>query len=240
MGKIGKKLSSILSKDKGRSKGLYGLQPGREEPIKEVPVKGTSQGVERVEINDLKPNSLQPRKGFEEEKLKDLASSIKEKGVIQPIVYRNTNKGKEIIAGERRWRAAKLAKLDAIPAIPRDVSDEEALELAIIENIQRDDLNPIEKAVGFKTLIDSYSLTQEKVAENLGISRSAVANFMRLLQLPPQVKEFVSRETLSMGHARCLLSLPNQEQQIALAKKIVKQGLSVRQVEEYVYGEKEG
>ena len=233
MGKIGKKLSNILSKDKGQAKSMLDFSSVGKGAETIMPDKGA---VFKVPVSDLKPNSLQPRKVFNEEKLEDLAKSIKEKGIIQHITFRNTNKGKEIIAGERRWRAAQIAGLKEIPAVEMNVNDEEALELAIVENIQRDDLNPIEKGQGFKTLIDSYKLTQEKVADVVGISRTAVTNYIRLLGLPPRIKEHVSRETLTMGHARCLLSMSNPEKQISLANRIVKQGLSVRQVEEIVYG----
>lgn len=231
MGKIGKKLSSIISKDKGRAKGMYEFSSDKSPAEQEA-----SGGVSGVPIDDLRPNSLQPRKTFRQDKLEDLAQSIKKKGVIQHIIYRTTDKGKEIIAGERRWRAAHMAGLKEVPAVEMQVSDEEALELAIVENIQRDDLNPIEKGQGFKTLMDTYSLTQENVAEVVGISRTAVANFIRLLNLPHRVKEYVSRETLTMGHARCLLTLSNPEKQTAVAERIIKQGLSVRQTEELLYG----
>jgi len=231
MGKIGRKLSNILSKDKGRAKNMYELHT--DDPTTH---KHTDRGIDEIPVAEFIPNTFQPRKTFEQDKLEELAKSIKKKGVIQHIIYRTTEKGNEIIAGERRWRAAQIAGLRTVPAREMDVTDEEALELAIIENIQRDDLNPIEKGLGFKMLMDSYNLTQENVAETVGISRTAVANFIRLLNLPSKVKEYVSRETLTMGHARCLLSLSNPEKQISLAEKIIKQGLSVRQVEDIIYG----
>jgi len=240
MGKIGKKLTKLLSKKQDKAKPMYdfksqGAPPGT---VTEAEAAEKRQ-VHTIPIDSVKPNATQPRDVFNDEKLGELAASIKAKGVLQPIIYRQTPQGNEIIAGERRWRASRLAGLDQIPAIERNVSDEEALELAIIENIQRDDLNPIEKAKGFRALIDTYSMTQQDVADGLGISRTSVANLMRLLQLPDQVKELVSRETLSMGHARCLLAVDNPERQITLAKRITKDGLSVRETEALVYGDKE-
>ncbi|MFC1581998.1 ParB/RepB/Spo0J family partition protein [Planctomycetota bacterium] len=240
MGKIGKKLTKLLSKKQDKAKPMYDFRSQGPPPgtVTEEEAAEKRQ-VHTIPIDSVKPNATQPRDVFNDEKLGELAASIKAKGVLQPIIYRQTAKGAEIIAGERRWRASRLAGLNEIPAIERNVSDEEALELAIIENIQRDDLNPIEKAKGFRTLIDTYSMTQQDVADRLGISRTSVANLMRLLQLPEEVKNFVSRETLSMGHARCLLAVANPERQISLAKRITRDGLSVRETEGLVYGAKE-
>ena len=226
MGKIGKKLSNILS----RGTAMYDFKTSKSAE------RGPEASVGTIGIDELTANTLQPREDFDDEKLQELCASIQGKGVLQPIMYRKTGKGNEIIAGERRWRAAKMAGLERIPAIEMSVSDEEALELAIVENVQRDDLNAIEKARGFKALISNHSMTQQQVAGHVGISRTAVANFLRLLQLPAEVKKYVSRETLSTGHARCLLSMTSAKQQVALAKRIVKLGLSVRQTEEIVYG----
>jgi len=234
MAKIGRKLSSILSKDKGTARGMYALHPA------ESTSASPGGGISTIPVDSLVPNSFQPRKDFSEESLEELVQSIREKGVIQPILFRKTERGNEIVAGERRWRAAKRAGLDRIPAIERQMSDREALETAIVENVQREDLNPIEKAEGFKLLMDTYGMTQEAVAERLGLSRTAVANMLRLLRLPPRVKEYVSRETLSMGHARCLLAVADPKRQLSLAERIVREGLSVRQTEEIVYGRKAG
>lgn len=222
MGKIGRNLSKLLSKHSGQANAMYDIKP-------------KSLAVETVNIDEFMPNSAQPRTDFNDAKLEDLSRSIKEQGVIQPIIYRITPKGKEIIAGERRWRAAKMAKLDRIPAIEKDVSDEEALELAMVENIQREDLNPLEKAEGFKALIDKHRMTQQDIGERLGINRATIANFMRLLQLPDEIKKYVSRETISMGHARCLLSVTDKKKQMHLAKRIINEGLSVREIEHIVY-----
>lgn len=180
-------------------------------------------------ISALKPGKYQPRRNFDDEVLHELADSIEKNGILQPLVVRPIDSTHyEIIAGERRFRAAKLAKLTEVPVIIRDVSDIQALELALVENIQRADLNPIEEAAGYQRLIDEFKYTQEKLASVVGKSRSHVANLLRLLDLPPAIKKLVTDGKLSMGHARALLTAKEPE---ALAKKIVAEGLSVRQTE---------
>lgn len=188
----------------------------------------------KVPIGDIKPNPHQPREEFTERDLTDLAESIKSVGILQPLVVRRVGKTYELIAGERRLRAAKLAGLSEVSITERDASDDDMLTLALVENLQRSDLNAIEKAKAFKEMIERYSLTQEVAARRLGKDRATLANFIRLLDLPENVQNIVSRGTISMGHARALLSLPHPTQQYALAQRIEAQGLSVREVERTV------
>lgn len=183
-------------------------------------------------VDLIEPNPDQPRKAFTEEDMEDLAASIREKGIIQPLIVRPMREGRyQIVAGERRWRAAQLAQLHEVPVVVRDFSDLEVIEIAIIENVQRADLNPIEEATGYRQLMDRFGHTQEKLAEALGKSRSYIANLLRLLQLPPAVIAMVADSQLTAGHARALVTAPNPEE---LARKIVKDGLSVRAVEKLV------
>lgn len=186
-----------------------------------------------LDVNQVHPNALQPRLAFEADKLEGLAASIKENGVIQPIVVRRSQGGFEIIAGERRWRAARQAGLATIPAILQDVSDEKMLEMALVENIQRDALSPIEEAQAYHLLSDQFGLTQEQIAQRVGRSRSAITNTLRLLQLPSSIQEDVIHGKLSMGHARALIPLL-QKEQLLLAQQIIKLGLSVRDTERRV------
>ena len=186
-----------------------------------------------LSIDELRPNEHQPRTFFDPEKLAELVSSIKLYGVIQPLVVRKTLEGYEIVAGERRWRAAKEAGLTAVPAVVRSYSDAEMMEIALIENLQRHDLNPIEEAMGFQRLMGDFGLTQEEVAKKMGRSRSAVANTLRLLQLSTVTQQYVSRGTLTPGQVRPILAL-NSEQQEVLVNEIIEQGLSAREVEERV------
>lgn len=184
-----------------------------------------------VPIEKVHPNPDQPRRTFTEEQLQELAASIKEKGIIQPLVVRERpgDKGAyEIVAGERRWRAAQIAMQHTIPVIVRDFDDTEVLEVAIIENIQRADLNPVEEAAGYKALMDKFGHTQEKLSEVLGKSRSYIANLVRLLQLPDEVQEFLRDGKLSAGHARALIT---SDDPVSLAKKVISSGLSVRETE---------
>jgi ParB family chromosome partitioning protein len=184
-----------------------------------------------VPIEKVHPNPDQPRRTFTEEQLQELAASIKEKGIIQPLVVRERpgDKGAyEIVAGERRWRAAQIAMQHTIPVIVRDFDDIEVLEVAIIENIQRADLNPVEEAAGYKALMDKFGHTQEKLSEVLGKSRSYIANLVRLLQLPDEVQEFLRDGKLSAGHARALIT---SDDAVSLAKKVISSGLSVRETE---------
>lgn len=193
-----------------------------------------------VDINDIKPNTNQPRKTFDEEKLEDLAASIKEHGLIQPIVLRSVEAGYEIVAGERRWRAARKVGVKKIPCIVRELSDEENMLLSIIENMQREDLNPIEEAEGLNQMIDTYGLTQDQVSKSVGKSRPYITNCLRLLKLPEAIREFVADGLLSAGHARAIVSAGTKEKQIALAEKAVKEGLSVRQIEKLAKESKTG
>lgn len=185
-------------------------------------------------IDQVAPNPHQPRKEFDAEDLAELAESIAQNGVLQPVVVRKVGEKYELIAGERRWRAASQVGLPSIPAVVRTADEQRALELSLIENIQRQDLNPIEKAKAFKELLDSTGLTQEEVAQRLGRNRSSLANMIRLLELPEDIQETVSRGTISMGHARALLTLGDVEAQRRLCRLIVDEDLSVRQVEEIV------
>ena len=186
----------------------------------------------QVPIEEVFPGKMQPRKDFGEKSLKDLAASIKEKGVLQPpIVQNNKNGGYELIAGERRWRAAQIAGLDKIPVIIKDLSGLEALEVALIENIQRKDLNPIEEASVYKRLLDDFNLTQETLSKRVGKDRSSLANYLRLLKLPQPIKQDLVNGTLSMGHARALLALILPDKLLEIRNSVVKKGLSVRETE---------
>jgi ParB family chromosome partitioning protein len=190
--------------------------------------------IRQVEIGAIAPNPFQPRRAFDREALEELTESIRRNGVLQPILLRQVDDRFEIVAGERRWRAAGKAGLEAIPAVVKTVDDDRMLELALVENIQRQDLNPIERAEAYRSYIDTLGLTQEKAAERLGKDRSTVANTMRLLELSEEIRLLVSRGTLTMGHARALLGLPDEEAREILARRIVAEGLSVRAVEKAV------
>jgi ParB family chromosome partitioning protein len=199
---------------------------------------GSAAADRRIPIEQISPNPDQPRKRFAEGDLDDLAASIKEKGIIQPLIVRRLGDSRfEIVAGERRWRAAQMAKLHELPVIVRDFTDTEVLEVAIIENIQRADLNPIEEAAGYRQLMDRFGHTQEKMAEALGKSRSHIANLLRILSLPEIVLEFVRKGDLSAGHARALIMSANPQK---LAQQIIKDGLSVRATEALVKKEAKG
>ena len=192
-----------------------------------------SSAINDIAINDIEPNPDQPRTSFDKEALNELASSIKELGIIQPLTLRQLDNGKyQIISGERRYRAAKLAKLDSVPAYIREANDSELTEMALIENIQREDLNAIEIALTFRKLIDQYNLTQERLSERIGKKRTTIANFLRLLKLPAEVQMGLKDKKLDMGHARALLSIEDPAMQLKLYNEILKKGLSVRQVEQ--------
>lgn len=188
--------------------------------------------IEMVKINELRSNPYQPRKVFDEEALQELASSIKEHGVFQPIIIKKSIKGYEIIAGERRVKASKIAGLEEIPAIVRDFSDNEMMEIALLENLQRENLNAIEESMAYKKLLETLSLTQEDLAKRLGKSRSHITNMLGLLTLPEEVQTALSNKEITMGHARIISKLENKEQQIALTNRVKKEGLSVRQLED--------
>lgn len=194
---------------------------------------GGSSAINEIRIEDIKPNPNQPRRTFDEETLGELAASIKELGVVQPLSVRDMGDGTyQIIAGERRWRAASMAGLVSVPAYVRSASDSEVTEMALIENIQREDLNAIEVALAFRNLIDTYNLTQEKLSERLGKKRATIANHLRLLKLPAEIQLGLRDHKLDMGHARALLSVENPKHQLKLYNLILKDGLSVRKVEE--------
>lgn len=201
-------------------------------PMDDVPARGAS-AINEIALENISANPDQPRINFDEESLAELASSISELGIIQPLSLRKTGPDSyQIIAGERRYRAAMLAGLKSVPAYIRTANDLELTEMALIENIQREDLNAIEIALTFKKLIEQYNLTQERLSERIGKKRATVANFLRLLKLPAEVQLGLRDKLVDMGHARALLSIDNPAQQLKLYNRIVKEGLSVRKVEE--------
>lgn len=199
------------------------------------------EAVMELKLVDIEPNPAQPRKSFETDKLQDLADSIKQHGMVQPLLVKRQPEGTYlIVAGERRWRAAKLAGLKKVPCIVKVYSDQDVMEIALIENLQREDLNPIEEAEGYLQLMQQFGMTQEKVSARVGKSRSAVANALRLNHLAEEVKQMVVSGELTQGHARALLSLEDTAAQAAAAQRIIKEGLNVRQVEALVAALKEG
>ena len=222
----------MASKDKkrGLGRGLSALMADVGEAEAQAPMVGRTPD-QLIPIEQIRPNPDQPRKQFDPAQLDDLVASIKEKGILQPLIVRRVDQDYEIVAGERRWRAAQAAQLHELPVLVRDFSDEEVLEVAIIENIQRADLNAIEEAAGYRQLMDRFGHTQEKMADALGKSRSHIANLLRLLQLPAGVQAYVIDGRLSAGHARALITSDDPE---ALAKQVVAKGLSVRATEALV------
>ena len=184
-----------------------------------------------VPIDDVHPNPNQPRKRFDEDELASLADSIRQNGILQPIVVRKRGAGYQIVAGERRYQAARRAGLERVPVVVREVTDDELLQLALIENLQRQDLDPLEEAMGYQTLISQHGLTQAQLGQIVSKSRSAVSNALRLLDLPEEVQDLVRSGALSAGHARAILAVETDEGRIALARKVVEEGLSVRQTE---------
>ena len=212
-----------------------GLGRGLSTMISETGSTVDENVVSTLNIIDVEPNKDQPRKTFDKEKLDALSSSIAEIGVILPIIVTKQSSGRyQIIAGERRWRAAKAAGLKTIPAIIKNYEDKEAAEVALIENLQREDLNPIEEAKGYKSLIDGFSMTQEEISKRVGKSRSAITNSLRILNLPDEIIKFVISGEISQGHGRALLSISDDNLKIEIAKKIINEGLNVRQVENLV------
>lgn len=224
---------------KGLGKGLGAIFTDNETiaPVEEI--QPHEKEIE-IAVSDIIPNPLQPRKTFDAGKLAELTESIKEHGVIQPLIVRKNGAKYEIVAGERRWRAAKTAKLKTVPVIVREYDNAKMAEIALVENIQRHDLNAIEEAEGIKRLMNEFGFNQEQAAKKIGRSRTAVTNILRLLNLPASVREAVSRETLTMGQVRPLLSLENAQEQEKLAQIIAEQGLSARAVEEIVKKIKNG
>lgn len=223
---------------RGLGKGLDALIPSAQIPKRAA--EGTTEvsedkGQEKlVKITKVEPNREQPRKNFDEDALQELADSIKQFGLLQPILVQDRKTHYEIIAGERRWRAAKLAGLKEVPVIIRDYTDQEIVEISLIENIQREDLNPIEEAQAYKRLLTEFNLKQDEVAERVSKSRTAVTNSMRLLKLCDEVQQMIIDDMLSTGHARALISIEDPEQQYMIAQKIFDEKLSVREVEKLV------
>lgn len=184
-----------------------------------------------IDINDIKPNRAQPRKNFDEGKLNDLASSIKSNGVIQPLIVRESDGGYELVAGERRWRASRLAGLRKVPCIIRNFDNRQNAIVAIIENMQREDLNPIEEAIGLKSMTEKYGFTQEQVSESLGRSRTYIANSIRLLKLPDEIRDYISTGKISAAHGRTIINISDKNKQMDIANSIIKEDLSVRATE---------
>lgn len=207
--------------------------------LEEVDVK--KEEIREISLEELRPNPYQPRKTFDEMALKELARSIEQSGVFQPIIVRKSDvKGYEIIAGERRFRASKLAKKETIPAIVREFNEEEMMQIAVLENLQREDLSPLEEAEAYEMLMKNLKLTQAEVAEKLGKSRPYIANYLRLLTLPALVKDLVQDEQITMGIARTLLGLKDKEQIVPVAKRVIKENMTVRQLEVLVNEMNEG
>ena len=219
-----------MARPGGLGKGLGALIPS------DATERGaaTAPGLQELPIAAIRPNPYQPRDRFDEEGIGALADSIREVGLLQPVLVRPAGDGYELVAGERRWRAAHRAGLQMIPAIVRQTEDRRALQAALVENLQRDDLNPLEEAAAYQQLIEDFSKTHEQVATTIGKSRAAVSNTLRLLQLPPSIQRALREDRLSMGHARALLGTPDRAFQEAIARRAIKEDLSVRAVEEAV------
>ncbi len=197
-----------------------------------IPDKKKSDGILELDINTIVPNEYQPRRVFKDDTLKGLASSIKEKGIIQPVIVRKSSDNRfKLIAGERRWRAAKMAGLAKLPAVVKDVTPAETLELALIENIQREDLNPLETAGAFQRLIKEFNLTHDELSRKAGKDRATVTNYLRILKLPSEIKKWISDGSLNIGHAKALLQIEDAVAQLSAARKIAEKGLSVREAE---------
>lgn len=223
-------------KKTGLGKGLDSMIPPKATPkaVKGKESASSKTGETILKINEVEPNKKQPRKFFNEEALMELSDSIKQHGIVQPLVVKKQKDYYEIIAGERRWRAAKMAGLKEVPVVIKDYSPQEIMEVALIENIQREDLNPVEEAKAYQNLIKEYNLKQEEVANRVSKSRSAITNSLRLLKLCDPVLNYLIEETISSGHARALLALDDPEKQVSAAEKIVKEHLSVRETEKLV------
>lgn len=229
-------------KKSGLGKGLDSLIPNKKNDISDSKVEKKQEkendspksGEIMVRINEVEPNRDQPRKDFDEDALMELADSIRQFGILQPLLVQKKKNCYEIIAGERRWRAAKLAGIKEVPIIVKDYTDQEIVEISLIENIQRENLNPIEEAMAFKRLLQEFQLKQDEVAERVSKSRTAVTNSMRLLKLSPRVQQMIIDDMISTGHARALLAIDDEEQQFILANKIFDEKLSVRETEKLV------
>ena len=216
-----------MAKKFGLGKGLGALISENEEETNE-------NSKLLIPLNKIKSNAEQPRKSFDNERIAELAESIKHHGIIQPLILMKENEDYVIIAGERRWRAAKMAGLKEVPAIIMDITEKEVLEVSLIENIQRQDLNPIEEALAYKRLIDEFKLTQEELSKRIGKSRTTITNCMRLINLDDRVKEYIIEGVLSEGHGRTLLSINDGELQYTIAQKVIDEGLSVRELEKLI------
>lgn len=210
---------------RGLGKGLSALIPMDDKE---------QENVQDIKVSEIRANKNQPRKKFDEGKIGELADSIKEHGILQPIIVRKKAGGYELVAGERRWRAAQKAGIEKIPAIIKDLSDSDVMEIALIENLQREDLNPLEEAEAYKKLIDEFGMTQEELSKRVGKSRSQIANTVRLLNLDEEIKKLISDEKLTAGHARALLAIEDKKERLKLAKKICDENMTVRQTEETI------
>ncbi len=221
------------------AKKLGGLGRGLDSLFADNSVDEINPSVNKLRIMEIEPNHDQPRKDFDEKALSELAESIEQHGVLQPLVVRPLANGAyQLVAGERRWRAARIAGLTEVPVVIKELSDEEVIEIAMIENLQREDLNPLEEALGYRYMMDELGITQEQAAEKVGKSRPAVANALRLLKLPDEVQEMIKNNLVSPGHARALLGFDSEDMIIQTAKLIVKEDLSVREVETMVKNSK--
>lgn len=212
---------------KGLGKGLDALFPNVEVSKDEI--------VQEIKLRELRPNPYQPRKNFRPEAIEELKNSILEHGILQPIIARKSIRGFEIVAGERRFRAAKEADLETVPVVVRKLNEQQMMELAILENLQREDLNPIEEAIAYQTLLEKLDFTQEQLANRLGKSRPHIANYVRLLSLPEEIRDYISEGKISMGHGRALLGLKKKELLKPVINKILKEAMNVRQLEHYIH-----
>ena len=232
---LGKGLSALLGDKPKGDEPADAPSPDKATAPQPILPDGEVNSVQRVDINLVQPCPSQPRKSFDRDALESLAVSITANGIIQPLVVREKNGGQfELIAGERRWRAAQIAKLDTVPVVVREASDAQVLEMALVENLQREDLNPIEEAMGFSLLIEAFGITQEDAAQRIGISRAAVTNSLRLLKLPEEVQAHLRTGQLSVGHAKVILGLDDTAQQQLAAERVLKESLTVRETETMV------
>jgi len=225
-----------MEKNRVLGRGLSSLIPPKKRKSEIIALIDEEEKILKVKTGEIEANPFQPRKRINHEELEDLINSIKEHGILQPLILSRSRKGYTLIAGERRLKAAKILGLKKVPAIIRDATSQEKLELALVENLQRKNLNPLEEAFAFQKLVDEFNLTQEQIAKKIGKSREAVSNTLRILSLPLEIQKGIAEEKITEGHAKAILSLPDKKQQIKLFKKIVKQNLSVRQTEDFSRG----
>ncbi len=219
----------MIKQQRGLGKGLGALITHSEQVVSRE-----TSGVRKVNINLIKPNRDQPRKYFDEERIQILSESIKEHGVLQPIILKTVDNGYEIVAGERRWRASRMAGLKEIPAVVKDLEDDQLVQISLIENLQREDLNQIEEALAYNSLIEEYGYTQEKVSKVVGKSRSHIANIIRLLALPEDIKHQIAKDEITGGHGRAMATIHDPVLQRKLTERIIKEDLSVREIERIV------